>query len=155
MARQMDMSPPLDLYFMFTCTDVWEYVLQGRQEYGSCSCATDVCLAQLVCVRFCSRLWWPWSITQNMRETVASERSLDVPSVCVRFTLQGWIRFRIVRFSLMVGALVLALTDSCASGLSDWCALVVPNRGVSTVLAYWSRVVYFGLCSWLIGVLVS
>jgi hypothetical protein len=28
------MSPPLDLYFMFTRTDVWEYVLQGRQEYG-------------------------------------------------------------------------------------------------------------------------
>jgi hypothetical protein len=34
MARQMDMSPPLDFYFMFTHTDVWEYVLQGRQEYG-------------------------------------------------------------------------------------------------------------------------
>jgi hypothetical protein len=32
--------------------------------------------------------------------------------------------------------LVLALTDEDASGLADWCALVVPNRGVSTVLAY-------------------
>jgi hypothetical protein len=30
----MDMSPPLDFYFMFTRTDVWEYVLQIRQEYG-------------------------------------------------------------------------------------------------------------------------
>jgi hypothetical protein len=30
----MDMSPLLDFYFMFTRTDVWEYVLQGRQEYG-------------------------------------------------------------------------------------------------------------------------
>jgi hypothetical protein len=87
MARQMNMSPPLDFYFMFTCTDVWECVLQGRQEYGSCSRATDVCPAQLVCVGSCSRLWWPCSITRNMRETVASERSLDVPSVWVRFTL--------------------------------------------------------------------
>jgi hypothetical protein len=33
MARQMDMSPPLNFYFMFTRTDVWECVLQGRQEY--------------------------------------------------------------------------------------------------------------------------
>jgi hypothetical protein len=33
MARQMDMSPPLDFYFMFTRTDMWEYVLHGRREY--------------------------------------------------------------------------------------------------------------------------
>jgi hypothetical protein len=33
MARQMDMSPPLDFYFMFTPTDVLEYVLHGRREY--------------------------------------------------------------------------------------------------------------------------
>jgi hypothetical protein len=32
MARQMDAFPPLDFYFMFTRTDVWEYVLHGRQE---------------------------------------------------------------------------------------------------------------------------
>jgi hypothetical protein len=89
MARQMDASPPLDFYFMFTRTDVWEYVLHGRQEYGFCSRATDVCPAQLVCVRSCSRLWWPRSITRNMRETVASERPVGIPSVCVTFTLQG------------------------------------------------------------------
>jgi hypothetical protein len=29
------------------------------------------------------------SMTRKERQTVASERSLDVPSVCVRFTLQG------------------------------------------------------------------
>jgi hypothetical protein len=29
------------------------------------------------------------STTRNERQTVASEQSLDVPSVCVRFTLQG------------------------------------------------------------------
>jgi hypothetical protein len=33
MARQMDMSPPLDFYFIVTRTDVWEYVLHGRREY--------------------------------------------------------------------------------------------------------------------------
>jgi hypothetical protein len=45
----------------------------------------------------------------------------------------------------------LALVDEGASDLADWCALVVPNRGVSTVLSYRPRVVYFGLCSRLIG----
>jgi hypothetical protein len=48
-ARQMDMSPPLDFYFMFTRTDVWEYVLQGRQEYGFCCRATDVCPVHIGC----------------------------------------------------------------------------------------------------------
>jgi hypothetical protein len=34
MARQMDMSPPLDyLILLYTRTDVWEYVLRSRQEY--------------------------------------------------------------------------------------------------------------------------
>jgi hypothetical protein len=59
LARQMDALPPLDFYFMFTRTDVWEYVLHGRQEYGFCSRATDVCPARVMCVRSCSRLWWP------------------------------------------------------------------------------------------------
>jgi hypothetical protein len=90
-ARQVDIPPTTRFYFIFTRTNVWEYVLQGRQEYGFCSRATDVCPAQLVCVRSYSRLWWPWSMTRNERQTVASELSLDVPSVCVRFTLQGWI----------------------------------------------------------------
>jgi hypothetical protein len=39
--------------------------------------------------------------------------------------------------------------------LADRYALVVPNRDMSTVLAYGSRVVYFGLGSRLIGALVS
>jgi hypothetical protein len=47
--------------------------------------------------------------------------------------------------------MVLALTDEDALGLADWYVLVVPNRGVSTMLAYWARVVYFGLYSQLIG----
>jgi hypothetical protein len=49
LARQVDALPPLDFYFMFTRTDVWEYVLQGRQEYRFCSRATDVCLVHIGC----------------------------------------------------------------------------------------------------------
>jgi hypothetical protein len=49
LARQMDALPPVDFYFMFTRTDVWEYVLQGRQEYGFCSRATDVCPVHIGC----------------------------------------------------------------------------------------------------------
>jgi hypothetical protein len=61
-----------------------------RTGVRSCSRATDVCPAQLVCVRSYSRLWWPYSMSRNERQTVASELSFDVPSVWVRFTLQGW-----------------------------------------------------------------
>jgi hypothetical protein len=98
-ARQVDIPPTTRLIWFFSRTDLWEYVLWGRQEYGFCSRATDVCPAQLVCVQSYSRLWWTCSTIRNERQTVASEQSVDVPSVCVRFTLQGWIRFRIVRLS--------------------------------------------------------
>jgi hypothetical protein len=49
LARQVGALPPLDFYFMFTRTDGWEYVLHGRQEYGFCSRATDVCPAHIGC----------------------------------------------------------------------------------------------------------
>jgi hypothetical protein len=52
-----------------------------RTGVQSCSRATDVCPAQLVCVRSYSHLWWPYSMSRNERQTVASELSLDVPSV--------------------------------------------------------------------------
>jgi hypothetical protein len=58
-----------------------------RTGVRSCSRATDVCPAQLVCVRSYSCLWWPYSTTWNERQTVSSKWSLDVPSVWVRFTL--------------------------------------------------------------------
>jgi hypothetical protein len=68
---------------------VWEYVLHGKQGYGFCSRATDVCPVHIGCaygpVVACGGL----STTRNESQMVASERSLDVPSVCVRFTLQG------------------------------------------------------------------
>jgi hypothetical protein len=74
---------------MFTRTDVWEYVLHGRQEYG-----------------FCSRTYRRMSCTIGVRTVLQSlvvapihnpeyegngclERPAGIPSVCVRFTLQG------------------------------------------------------------------
>jgi hypothetical protein len=57
--------------------------VRSAQRIGvrSCSRATDVCPAQLVSVRSYSRLWWSCSTSRNERQTVASELSLDVPSV--------------------------------------------------------------------------
>ena len=37
-----------------------------------------------------SRGEWPWSMNWNERQTVAWEWLDSGPSVCVRFTLQGW-----------------------------------------------------------------
>jgi hypothetical protein len=48
---------------------------------GSCSRATDVCPAQLVCVRSYKSLVVACSTIRNERQTVASEQSLDVSSV--------------------------------------------------------------------------
>jgi hypothetical protein len=48
-ARQVDIPPTTRFYIMFTRTDVREYVLQGRQEYGFCSRATDVCPVHIGC----------------------------------------------------------------------------------------------------------
>jgi hypothetical protein len=45
-ARQVDI-PPTTRILVLPRTDVREYVLHGRQEYGFCSRATDVCPAQL------------------------------------------------------------------------------------------------------------
>jgi hypothetical protein len=88
-ARQVGIPPTTRLIWFFSRTDLWEYVLHGRQEYGFCSHAIDVCPAQLVCVRSCKSLVVACSTTRNERQTVASEQLVDVPSVCVRFTLQG------------------------------------------------------------------
>jgi hypothetical protein len=58
---------------------------------------------------------------------------------------------------IMIGYLLKIATEPIGNngGLADWCAQVVPNRGVSNGPSYWSRVVYFGLCSRLIGASVS
>jgi hypothetical protein len=52
-----------------------------RTGIRSCSHATYVYPAQLVCIRSYSRLWWPCSTSRNERQTVALELSLDIPSV--------------------------------------------------------------------------
>jgi hypothetical protein len=88
-ARQVDSSPTTRLLF---------YVYMHRREgvrsaeqtgIRSYSHAVDVCPAHWMCVWSCSRLWWLCSTTWNERQTVASERPVGVPSVWVRFTLQG------------------------------------------------------------------
>jgi hypothetical protein len=63
--------------------------VRSAQQTGvqSCSRAIDVRPTHCMCVWSCSRLWWPWSTSRNERQTVAPERSLDVPSMWVRFTL--------------------------------------------------------------------
>jgi hypothetical protein len=62
----------------------------GQPGVWPCSRSTGIRPAHWMCVWSCNRLWWIWSASRNERQTVASEQSLDVPSVWVRFTLQGW-----------------------------------------------------------------
>jgi hypothetical protein len=52
-----------------------------RTGVRSCSRATDVRPAHWMCVWSYSRLWWHCSTSRNERQTVASELSLDVPSM--------------------------------------------------------------------------
>jgi hypothetical protein len=59
----------------------------GQPGVRSCSRATNVRPAHWMCVWSYSHLWWIWSTSRNERQTVASEQSLDIPSVWVRFSL--------------------------------------------------------------------
>jgi hypothetical protein len=80
LARQVDIPPTTrNMVFLTHRRAGVRSVLRTRIR--SCSRATILCPAQLVCVRSYSRLWWPCSTTRNERQTVASERSLEVPSV--------------------------------------------------------------------------
>jgi hypothetical protein len=92
--------PPL--VFGFSCYLIRRVGIRvaGQPGVQSCSRSTDVRPAHWMCVWSCSRLWWLWSTSQNERQTVASERSLEVPSVWIRFTLAK-LKFDsgIVRFS--------------------------------------------------------
>jgi hypothetical protein len=90
-ARGVDIPPTTCICFFWLLMFDWgNTCCKGNQEYGFCSRATDVCLARVMCVCSCSRLWWLWSTSRNERQTVASGRPFGVPSVWVRFTLQGW-----------------------------------------------------------------
>jgi hypothetical protein len=88
-AWEVDSSPTTRLLFY-----VYTYRRVGvcsAEQMGiwSYSHAVDVCPAHWMCVWSYSRLWWHCSTTRNERQTVASERPVGVPSVWVRFTLQG------------------------------------------------------------------
>jgi hypothetical protein len=87
-ARQVDIPPTTRnlVFLMHQRAGVCSAQRTGVRSYSR---ATDVYPAQLVCVRSYSRLWWPCSTTRNERQTVASEQPIGVPSVWVRFTLQG------------------------------------------------------------------
>jgi hypothetical protein len=48
-ARQVDIPPTTRIIWFFSRADMREYVLHGRQEYGFCSRATDICPAHIGC----------------------------------------------------------------------------------------------------------
>jgi hypothetical protein len=89
-ARQVDILTTTCIWFFWlldsTCGNT---CCKGNQEYGFCSRAIDVRPAHIGCAYGPAVAWVALSMTRNERQTVASELSLDVPSVCVRFTLQG------------------------------------------------------------------
>jgi hypothetical protein len=74
----------------------WLYQAETRQTKG---------LFRLKCVKLIAVVQWSLAhLSRNnsggsATQTLASEQPFGVPSVWVRFTLQGWIRFRIVHFS--------------------------------------------------------
>jgi hypothetical protein len=85
-AREVDIPPTTRILVFLMHRRVGVRFAQ-RIGVRSCSRATDVRPAHWMCVRFYSRLWCHWSTSRNERQTVASELSLDVPSVWVRFAL--------------------------------------------------------------------
>jgi hypothetical protein len=81
LARQVDSSPTTRLLFyvyMHRRVGMRSAEQTGIRSYSR---AVDVCPAHWMCVWFYSRLWWLCSMTQNERQTVASERPVGVPSV--------------------------------------------------------------------------
>jgi hypothetical protein len=117
-ARQVDSSPTTRLLFL--CLHAPTMGIRSAEQTGiwSCSRATDICPAHWMCVWSSSRLWWHCSTTRNERQTVASERLVGVPSVWVRFTLQG------LKFD----------SESSASH-EDWdCLTLLPHRVTRVML---------------------
>jgi hypothetical protein len=118
-ARQVDIPPTTRNLVFLTHRHAG---VRSAQWTGvrSCSRATDVCPAQLVCVRSYSHLWWPCSTTRNERQTVASEQPIGVPSVWVRFTLQG-----------------LKFDSESSISRGDWdCLILLPHR-VTRAILWW------------------
>jgi hypothetical protein len=86
----------------------------------SCSRAVDVCPAHWMCVWSCSRLWWHCSTTRNERQTVASEWLVGVPSVWVRFSLQG-----------------LKFDSESSVSHGDWDCLILLLHRVTRAILWW------------------
>jgi hypothetical protein len=119
-ARKVDSSPTTRLL-------IYVYT---HQRVGVCSAeqtgirsynrAVDVCPAHWMCVWSYSRLWLHCSTTRNERQTVASERPVGVPSVWVRFTLQG-----------------LKFDSESSVSRGDWgCLILLPHRVTSAILRW-------------------
>jgi hypothetical protein len=67
-----------------------------------------------------SRFWLAYSTTRNERQTVASEQPIGVPSVWVRFTLQG-----------------LKFDSESSVSCEDWdCLILLPHR-VTRAIIWW------------------
>jgi hypothetical protein len=69
------------LVLLVTWFDVWEYMLQGNQEYGHVVALQAYVLHTLGVRMVLQSLVVDLSTSRNERQTVASESSLDVPSV--------------------------------------------------------------------------
>jgi hypothetical protein len=117
-AREVDLSPTTRLLF-YLCTHRRVGVRSAEQTgIRSYSSAVDVYPAHRMCVWSCSRLWWHCSTTWNERQTVASEWPFGVPSVWVRFTLQG-----------------LKFDSELSFSRGDWdCLILLPHRVTSAIL---------------------
>jgi hypothetical protein len=120
LARQVDSSPTTrHLFYVYTHRRVGVRSADQTQ-IRSYSHAIDVCPAHWWCVWSCSRLWWLCSTTRNERKTVASEWPVGVPSVWVRFTLQG-----------------LKFDSELSVSRGDWdCLILLPHR-VTREILWW------------------
>jgi hypothetical protein len=119
-AREVDSSPTTRLLF-YVCTHQRVGVHSAEQTgIWSYSHAVDVCPAHWMCVWSCSRLWWHCSTTRNERQMVALERPVGVPSMWVRFILQG-----------------LKFDSESSVSHGDWdCLILLPDR-VTRAILWW------------------
>jgi hypothetical protein len=126
-AQKVDSSPTTQLlFYVYTHRRVG---VRSAEQMGirPYSHAVDICPAHWMCVWSCSRLWWHRSTTRNERQTVSSEWPVGVPSVWVRFTLQG------LKFDL---------ESSVSRGYWD-CLILLPHRVTSAIL--WWEILRYAL----------
>jgi hypothetical protein len=126
-AWQVDSSPTTRLLiYVYThrCVGVRSAEQTGIRSYSR---AIDVCPAYWMCVWSCSRLWWHCSTTRNERQTIASEWPIGIPSMWVRFTLQG-----------------LKFDSESSISRGDWdCLILLPHRVTREIL--WRVILRYAL----------